>query len=346
MAERQTRRRTVQGRAPRQTRERRVLAFEWRVWAAEALARGTTREAVEKALRARGVPRAEAARRLDEVLGSAAFHAARTLARTAMQHELLARLGRETRATALGGIERRAGVGPDELFERYYATNTPVVLTDVVTTWPAFRKWTPEYLKKKVGGVTIAVTDGRESDPDYDMKTKEHTREVKLGDFVDRLRRTPRSNDFYAVAQNQNIDRPELQVLWKDVKLDPELLRVHKLEGGAALWLGPAGTITPLHHDTSNIFFGQIHGRKRFVLAAPQETALWAGARGFYAAGYPDAPAFREVRFHTVDLAPGEALFLPVAWWHHVEALDVSISLAFTAFTRPNWFDWYRPGHL
>ena len=43
-------------------------------------------------------------------------------------------------------------------------------------------------------------------------------------------------------------------------------------------------------------------------------------------------------------LAPGEALFLPVGWWHHVRALDLSISVAFNHFTWPNDFDWYRPG--
>jgi hypothetical protein len=332
-------------RAKAAARPQRVLALEWRVWAAENLARGATRDEVLAGLRSGGTPRAEAERRIDEIIASPAFVAARSLGRQLRRHELLVGLQQATLATAPRTIPRRRGVRARELLDHHYATNTPVILTDLVTRWPAYRRWTPEYLAEHVGSARLMVTMDRESDPDYDMRTKEHSRPIRLRDFVAMIRARPRSNDFYAVAQNQNIDRPALRPLWKDVRFDRALLDPKRLRGCAALWLGPAGTITPLHHDTSNILFCQIHGRKRFTLAPPFETAMWKGQKSFYAQpGRPDA--FPDVRFLTIDLAPGEALFLPVGWWHHVEALDVSISLAFTNFTRANWYDWYRPGDV
>ena len=34
----------------------------------------------------------------------------------------------------------------------------------------------------------------------------------------------------------------------------------------------------------------------------------------------------------------GEAIFLPIGWWHHVTALDRSISMSFTNFIADNEF--------
>jgi ribosomal protein L16 Arg81 hydroxylase len=45
-----------------------------------------------------------------------------------------------------------------------------------------------------------------------------------------------------------------------------------------------------------------------------------------------------------VVLSPGEGLFIPVGWWHHVRALEPSLSVSFTSFGAPNRFDWYYPG--
>jgi ribosomal protein L16 Arg81 hydroxylase len=47
-------------------------------------------------------------------------------------------------------------------------------------------------------------------------------------------------------------------------------------------------------------------------------------------------------RAPAVDIIPepGEVLFMPVGWWHHVRALEVSMTLAFTNFVFPNHFNW------
>jgi ribosomal protein L16 Arg81 hydroxylase len=42
-------------------------------------------------------------------------------------------------------------------------------------------------------------------------------------------------------------------------------------------------------------------------------------------------------------LEPGEAIFIPVGWWHHVKSLEVSISVSFTNFVFPNYYEWKYP---
>jgi ribosomal protein L16 Arg81 hydroxylase len=66
-------------------------------------------------------------------------------------------------------------------------------------------------------------------------------------------------------------------------------------------------------------------------------------------AEHPDVevfPEFAEAAAKEVVLSPGEALFIPVGWWHHIRALEVSINLAFTAFKWSNRFEWFYPGKI
>jgi ribosomal protein L16 Arg81 hydroxylase len=106
--------------------------------------------------------------------------------------------------------------------------------------------------------------------------------------------------------------------------------------------------VTPLHHDTTSIVFHQIYGSKRFLLVSPFETALLRRARGVYCDVDPEHPGrhpeLSGVSIPSVELDPGDALFIPVGWWHHVRALEASISLSFTNLRVPNDYEWFRPG--
>ena len=91
--------------------------------------------------------------------------------------------------------------------------------------------------------------------------------------------------------------------------------------------------------------FIQVHGRKRVRLFPPTATTLLDGARSMYANLDPELDNHRAFdQMLVVDLEPGDALFLPIGWWHHVRALDLSISLAVTHFHPHNRYDWYVPG--
>jgi hypothetical protein len=337
--------------APAKKRQELELAREWQRWATENLLRGAPRAEVESALREEGVPSETSGPALDAILASPVFEAARPFARESRRYRTLARLHR-----ALGKssprptrIARLPFPGVDAFYERFVATSTPAIFPDLVPTWPAFGKWTPERLSERFGDVPIRITDGRDSDPDYDMNFAAHTREIPLSAYVDRVLGAGETNDFYMVANNKNLGRTALSAMLDDVALPEGLLLNDRLKDATALWLGPAGTVTPLHHDTSNIFFAQLVGRKRYRMIAPWEIAVLDGARSMYAGVDPEKPDLErypwwpDVVVKDEVLAPGDALFIPVGWWHHVRALDVSISLAMNCFATPNRFDWFVP---
>jgi hypothetical protein len=375
------------GRMP--ARER-GLSEEWRVWVAEALLGGATAAEVLSELTAEGVPARLATREIDTIASVVGL--LRRMQRQASVHiqrrdQVLRLLGEVAMtssterppwstptaalATGAAGVAERGaepGAGPraepgaeiervpslaaDAFFRHYYSASRPVVLTDTIRRWPQVATWSPAWFRERFGGVPVPVTVGRAADPDYDRNTPAHTRTMTMGAFVDRIEALGTTNDIYLVARNEALRTPPLSELLAELTDLPPFLSAEHLVGCVSLWLGPAGTKTPLHHDTSNILFCQIHGQKRLHLCAPWERDLLADARDMYSAHDPEAPPGTaralpsSVRVYEVELSAGEALFLPVGWWHQVLALTPSVSLSFTGFKRPNRFDWYTPGAL
>lgn len=330
-------------RAPRTPAKRTLrLSDAHAGWAARNLGDGVSPQELVATLVSAGVPKALAIREIAELTASPLFAELRATHKRLEQVEQVLWLLREVGPKA---IDRRETVEPKELLEHYFKANRPCVLTRYTEGWPA-RSWTPESLVDKLGDPEMTVVVGRDAFPvDYDRKTPELARTMRMSEYVRLVRERSPTNDLYSVANNRNMDRAAFGRLLDDVRVDERIFDRSRLEGGTSFWLGPAGTVTPLHHDTTNILFSQLYGRKRFVLASPLEVELLAHARGYYSALGGDAEGFPAVR-HEVVLGPGESLFLPVGYWHEVTSLDVSISFSLLAFRLPNGFQPYGPGFV
>ena len=107
------------------------------------------------------------------------------------------------------------------------------------------------------------------------------------------------------------------------------------------LWLGNRVTV-PAHFDESDNVACVVAGRRRFTLFPPEQVAnLYIGPLDFAPTGAamslvsftdPDFarfPKFRDALTAacTAELGPGDALFIPTLWWHHVESLDPKFNL-------------------
>jgi hypothetical protein len=103
------------------------------------------------------------------------------------------------------------------------------------------------------------------------------------------------------------------------------------------LWLGNA-FLTPAHIDELDNLACVVAGRRRFTLFPPEQVRnLYIGPIDFAPAGAPVSlvslkspdferfPRFREAlaAAQVAELEPGDALFIPAVWWHHVESFDV-----------------------
>ena len=119
----------------------------------------------------------------------------------------------------------------------------------------------------------------------------------------------------------------------------------------SSFWFGPAGTVTPLHHDTIMLFHTQVVGRKRWRLISPLQGQRLYNTNGVFSPIDLDAidlrqfPLFGGVRVLEVVVWPGETMFLPLGWWHQVRSLDVSLSFSYSnlALPIPNLFTYFDP---
>jgi ribosomal protein L16 Arg81 hydroxylase len=243
-------------------------------------------------------------------------------------------------------VDRRKHINPEEFFYLYYSANRPVVLLDQFRESPALTKWDPEYLRSRCGAEMVEVMTGRASDRNYEINSNNHKSNMKLSAFIDKVKAAGDTNDFYMVANNRALESRSLQTLIGEIQLLQGLLDPSIAAGRVFLWLGPKGTVTPLHHDTSNILLAQVYGRKMVTIIPSFQTPLVYNHVGVYSKvdcerpDYRRFPLFRKATPIKILLEPGQALFLPVGWWHHVRSLDVSISLSFTNFRAPNSYAW------
>lgn len=234
-------------------------------------------------------------------------------------------------------IERRSQVPRQEFFREYHGANRPIILTDAMRNWPAMDRWTPGYLQHVCGYEVVQVMSGRSSDPLYEIASDRRKTAMPFSEYVDKVVTAGETNDFYLVAQNEFMRSSGGQKLYQDILPPPEYLDDRR-DGFVFMWFGPSGTITPLHHDTADIFLAQVRGRKRITLIPAAQKALVYNHTGVFSQvdcerpDYISHPLYRYAEKTVIELSPGEMLFIPVGWWHHVRALDVSISVSFTGF--------------
>jgi hypothetical protein len=253
------------------------------------------------------------------------------------------------RAPSYAHIEKRPVPPEDEFIERYVCGCRPLVITGLAQDWPALQRWTPEALARDYGHLQVGVQRGRNSDPGFEQNKAAHRSNERLGDFIACVLAGGPTNDYYMTANDEVLRQPEFAPLLRDVGSLPAWCDPAALAGASSLWLGPAGTLTPLHHDTVMLLHTQIVGRKRWRFVSPLELPrLYNRERVFSPVDldHPDParfPDFDGVQVLDVVVEPGETMFLPLGWWHQVASLDVSVSFSFTNLRFPNQFTYPDP---
>src|SRR5579872_886274 len=330
------------------------IDHEWQRWAAIMLLNEIPVTEVVETMVAEGIDEREAARACAQCFGNPFFEAGKHSTQQLRKLESVLDMLQKMRdlSPAPRAVDRRSGLSRDEFLNEYYALNRPVILDDVCNDWSAREVWDADYLVGVLGHEEVEVQADRESDPEYELNSDEHKFRMPFDEYVSKITSVGSSNDFYLVANNGLLSTAAASPLWEDFREDVRYLAKDRRHKHTYLWFGPGGTITPLHHDSMNILFQQVKGTKDFIMVSPLETHLVYNNVSVYSdvdAKSPDLELHnRYALAHPLrfTMEPGEALFIPVGWWHHVEARDLSVSVSSTNFAFANDVDLFDPDRL
>lgn len=234
----------------------------------------------------------------------------------------------ETPKLSLKTVERKEGLSSDQFFSQYAKTNQPVVLKDFAKDWKALDKWTPEYFIQKYGNNEVQVYNGNFSKPGKTYMGK--AKMMKFSDYLNSILYT--GKDLRMFLYNIVSKAPELK---EDVELPPIMKGISKRF--LFMFFGPKGAVTQIHYDIdmSHVFHTAIKGKKRFMLF-PQSESKKLYRHPFTIRSYVDVdnpdfekyPLLKHAQGYEVVLEPGETLFIPSGWWHHVVYEDAGYAIS------------------
>lgn len=211
----------------------------------------------------------------------------------------------------------------------------PVILTGLLTDWPAREAWTDEALEARIGEREIPFWVSPDRIFGVAPFAELETETLPFREFMAYCRAGSREGGHLYLRKGALAAIAE--ELLADVST-PDYVDQRWLLS-TNLWIGPAGHDTPLHYDLAHNLLAQVRGRKRIRLWAPETTRAMAPNPAFSNSPHfsrirdlesvdPERfPGFAEAPCFEAELAPGEVLYLPICWWHQVLSLDFAISV-------------------
>nr|XP_022340536.1 jmjC domain-containing protein 7-like isoform X1 [Crassostrea virginica] len=251
-------------------------------------------------------------------------------------------------------------------YREYVSPNKPVVVQNGLEHWPALKKWTPGYLRERIGGceVTVAVTPNGYADAVTDGKfVMPEERRMTMADFLDILDHpNQQSGIFYIQKQNSNFT-DEFEEIVDDVESDIQwgTEAFGSQPDAVNFWMGDTRAVTSMHKDPYENLYCVVRGWKKFLLIPPTD-AGFVPYETYQAAKFierdgefhieddeetdrvpwiavnpldPDLvkyPDFGKARGMEVTVKEGEILYLPSLWYHHVRQSHGCIAVNY-------WYD-------
>lgn len=240
-------------------------------------------------------------------------------------------------------IREISGCTPARIPDEVLRSEQPLILRGLVAEWPFVKaarqsaEAADQYLRRFYNQTPVTVSvgpaeiDGRIFYNDDLSGFNFEMQRAQLDEVLDEIKRHRDQGNppvHYVGSTTVDYVLPGMR--------DENDLDLGEIDPLVSIWLGNQ-TCIAAHYDIPDNIACVAAGRRRFTLFPPEQLEnLYVGPLDFAPAGQsismvdlrnPDFDVFPKFRIAleqalVAEMEPGDALFIPSMWWHHVEGLD------------------------
>ena len=234
-------------------------------------------------------------------------------------------------------------INPLQFKTEYFDANKPVVLRNLSKKWPAYTKWTWDYLKQVAGDKRIPIYNNVKSDSYTPINKADGY--SSFGDYIDMISKGPAEWRIFFFNIFSHAPQLKNDFVWPDEYVKGFLKNM------PSMFAGGKGSITHMHFDIDlpNLMHTQFIGKKRVLLfpneeknklyRKPFEVLSLADFSNYYDSEKSKVdtekfPALKFTRGYDVILEHGDTLFMPSGFWHHMEYLESGFAMSLRAWNK------------
>jgi hypothetical protein len=236
----------------------------------------------------------------------------------------------------LQDIPRVKTISKEAFMQDYFKPQKPVVIEQYIKDWPAYSKWSLDYIKEIAGDKTVPLYDDRPVD--YDDGFNEPHAEMKMSDYVDLLKKGP--TKYRIFLWNLLKEIPQLQEDYTSPDFGLKLMKRLPM-----LFFGGENSHTFMHHDIdlANIFHFHFEGKKQCILFDQKQndylykiphSLITREDIDFSNPDFEKWPALKNANGWQCELNHGEVLYMPEGYWHYMKYLTPGFSMSLRAIAR------------
>ena len=233
-------------------------------------------------------------------------------------------------------VDRVKNITKENFLKNYFQPQKPVIIEGYINNWPAYQKWSLDYIKQVAGDKIVPLYDNRPVR--HEEGFNQAHAEMKMRDYIDLLKSEP--TKFRIFLWNILKEVPELQNDFEFPDFGIRLLKKLPM-----LFFGGKDSYTFMHYDIdlANIFHFHFEGKKQCILFDQQQnnylykvphSLITREDIDFSNPDFNKWPALQKAKGYVANLNHGDILYMPEGYWHYMRYLTPGFSMSLRAIPR------------